>query len=285
MLDLCLAIAHHLLIFALFGVLVAELVLLHAGVDQRAVARIVTIDAFYGALAALIVVVGFSRAVFAAKGWDSTRTTFSSGEDRDVRLDRTALDPANPFLFPLASGGRTERRANWRGAALSLDRDRALHSASHLRRGDGARVWRNRIGSAASGSLQRRAEPIEQEGCAALARAVVEPVEIGALFGDRKPRSSADRLKLDGRKRDRELALVMMHLIRVDEPLIRDYVEIDRLEIGGDAARPAPFEALAPAGTHVHLALHYLIALAAAEPAGFGSLVCQGANTCAGEAS
>jgi putative membrane protein len=70
MLDLCLAVGHHLLIFALFGVLVAELILLHAGVDQRAVERIGGIDAFYGALAGLIVVVGFSRAVFAAKGWD-----------------------------------------------------------------------------------------------------------------------------------------------------------------------------------------------------------------------
>lgn len=37
--------------------------------DAVAVARIVPIDAWYGVLAALILIVGFSRAIFAAKGW------------------------------------------------------------------------------------------------------------------------------------------------------------------------------------------------------------------------
>ena len=69
MLDLSLAIGHHLLIFALFGVLVAELLLVRRGLDGPAAAGIVRIDAWYGALAGLILVVGFSRAVFAAKGW------------------------------------------------------------------------------------------------------------------------------------------------------------------------------------------------------------------------
>jgi putative membrane protein len=69
MLDLVLAIAHHLLILALFGVLTAELVLVRRGMRVEVVARVASIDLYYGVLAALIVVVGFSRAIFAAKGW------------------------------------------------------------------------------------------------------------------------------------------------------------------------------------------------------------------------
>ncbi len=69
MLDLALAIAHHLLVFALFGILFAELISVRPGMDREAVARIAAIDICYGVLAGLIIVVGFSRAIFAAKGW------------------------------------------------------------------------------------------------------------------------------------------------------------------------------------------------------------------------
>ena len=69
MLDLLLAIAHHLLIFLLFGVLFAELVLITMGPEQKAVLLIGRIDLWYGLLAALILVVGFVRAIYAAKGW------------------------------------------------------------------------------------------------------------------------------------------------------------------------------------------------------------------------
>ena len=69
MLDLALAIGHHLLVFALFGVLCAELIAVRRGMEASTVARIAAVDLWYGILAALILVVGFSRAVFAAKGW------------------------------------------------------------------------------------------------------------------------------------------------------------------------------------------------------------------------
>lgn len=69
MLDLALAIGHHILIFALFGVLAAELVTVRRGLTPAAVARIAAVDLWYGILAGLILIVGFSRAVFAAKGW------------------------------------------------------------------------------------------------------------------------------------------------------------------------------------------------------------------------
>jgi putative membrane protein len=70
MLDLVLAIAHHIAIFALFGVLIAELVLIHRAMSPELVQRLGKIDNWYGILAGIIVVVGFSRAIFAAKGWE-----------------------------------------------------------------------------------------------------------------------------------------------------------------------------------------------------------------------
>lgn len=69
MFDLSLAIGHHLLIFALFGVLAAELVLVRPAVDKATIARTARIDLWYGILAGSIVIVGFTRAIFAAKGW------------------------------------------------------------------------------------------------------------------------------------------------------------------------------------------------------------------------
>ena len=68
MLDLWLAIGHHLIIFALFGILAAELVLVARGMSLD-VAKLSRVDSWYGALAGAIVIVGFSRAIFAAKGW------------------------------------------------------------------------------------------------------------------------------------------------------------------------------------------------------------------------
>lgn len=70
MLDLILAILHHLLVFTLVAVLFGELVSVRRGMDVAAVRRVVAMDAWYGALAGLILVVGFARAIFAAKGWD-----------------------------------------------------------------------------------------------------------------------------------------------------------------------------------------------------------------------
>ena len=69
MLDLGFAIAHHLLVFGLFGVLCAELAAVRRGMTPKLVRTVATIDLSYGVLAGLILIVGFARAHFAAKGW------------------------------------------------------------------------------------------------------------------------------------------------------------------------------------------------------------------------
>lgn len=68
LLDLFLAIAHHLLIFILFGILVAELVLAAPGISARALERLTAVDLWYGIVAGVILITGSIRAVYAAKG-------------------------------------------------------------------------------------------------------------------------------------------------------------------------------------------------------------------------
>ena len=68
-LDLVLAILHHFFVFALFGVLLSEFVVVRRAMAAATAARVARIDAWYGVLAGLILIVGFSRAIFAAKGW------------------------------------------------------------------------------------------------------------------------------------------------------------------------------------------------------------------------
>ena len=69
MLDLLLAIGHHLLIFGIFGIICAEFWAVRPGLSGAMVARIAKIDLWYGVLAGAVLVMGFCRAVFAAKGW------------------------------------------------------------------------------------------------------------------------------------------------------------------------------------------------------------------------
>jgi len=67
--DLHFAMAHHVLVFALAGVLAFELGAVRAGMTGRDSLRVARADVWYGILAAAILAVGFSRAIFAAKGW------------------------------------------------------------------------------------------------------------------------------------------------------------------------------------------------------------------------
>lgn len=70
MTDLILAIAHHLAVFTLFGVLLAEIVLLRPGIAGDRVRQIGTIDAIYGAAAGQVLVIGVLRVLFGDKGAD-----------------------------------------------------------------------------------------------------------------------------------------------------------------------------------------------------------------------
>lgn len=67
MLDLTLAILHHILVFGLVAMLMAEWVMVRAAlVDVRRLARL---DAGFGATAGLILLVGAGRVIWGGKGW------------------------------------------------------------------------------------------------------------------------------------------------------------------------------------------------------------------------
>jgi putative membrane protein len=69
MLDLILAVLHHLAILSLILVVGAELALIRMDLSGAALRRIATIDLGYGIAAGVIVVVGVTRVIFGAKGW------------------------------------------------------------------------------------------------------------------------------------------------------------------------------------------------------------------------
>ena len=68
--DLLLAIAHHLLVFSLAGIIGAEFVLVRGDLGAATLKRLAGIDRHYGIIAALIVVVGICRVFFGLKGWE-----------------------------------------------------------------------------------------------------------------------------------------------------------------------------------------------------------------------
>jgi putative membrane protein len=70
MTDLILAIAHHLCVFTLAGLLIAEVALLRPGIAGERIKQIGAVDAAYGAMAGLVIVVGVLRVIFGDKGAD-----------------------------------------------------------------------------------------------------------------------------------------------------------------------------------------------------------------------
>jgi putative membrane protein len=68
--DLGLAALHHLLVFGLVAMLVAEAVLLRGPLTADTIPRIAKLDGGYGACAGLLLVVGLSRVFLGVKGED-----------------------------------------------------------------------------------------------------------------------------------------------------------------------------------------------------------------------
>lgn len=69
MTDYAFAIAHHLLVFALAGIIAFEIATMRPEMTAPDLKRIARVDLWYGIIAGAILIVGFSRAIFAAKGW------------------------------------------------------------------------------------------------------------------------------------------------------------------------------------------------------------------------
>ena len=68
--DLALAAVHHLLVFALVAMLVAESMLLRGPMDGAILQRLAKLDAGYGASAGLLLLAGIGRLALGIKGHD-----------------------------------------------------------------------------------------------------------------------------------------------------------------------------------------------------------------------
>lgn len=68
--DLILACAHHLVVFMLVAILAAEFALLRPGLGGARIAQLARLDAAYGAVATLVIIVGVLRVIFGASGWE-----------------------------------------------------------------------------------------------------------------------------------------------------------------------------------------------------------------------
>jgi putative membrane protein len=69
MFDFSLAVVHHLVMFSMLAIVVAELAMVRRGMDAATLTAVARIDLGYGALAAVALAVGLVRAIYAAKGW------------------------------------------------------------------------------------------------------------------------------------------------------------------------------------------------------------------------
>ena len=70
MLDLILAIAHHLAVFTYVAIFAAEFALLRPGLSGPRVLQLGRLDATYGGVAALVIVIGIIRVIFGSAGWE-----------------------------------------------------------------------------------------------------------------------------------------------------------------------------------------------------------------------
>jgi len=68
--DLILTIAHHLAVFTLVGIFAAEFTLLRPGLAGPRINQLARLDAAYGGVAGLVIVVGILRVIFGASGWE-----------------------------------------------------------------------------------------------------------------------------------------------------------------------------------------------------------------------
>lgn len=75
--DLVLAIAHHLAVFTLVGILAAEFTLIRPDLPNHRIPPLARLDVAYGAIAGLVIVVGILRVLFGTSGWQYYVTNYA----------------------------------------------------------------------------------------------------------------------------------------------------------------------------------------------------------------
>ncbi len=144
MLDLVLAIGHHLLIFGIFGILFAEFLIVRPGLSSVAAAGIARIDLWYGILATAVLVLGFCPAVFAAKGWAyySHNAFFWAKIGAFAAVGLLSVPPTLEFIRWRKSATAPADAGRAVGAPLFAHRIDAVRAAAHICGRDGTRLRR-----------------------------------------------------------------------------------------------------------------------------------------------
>lgn len=75
--DLVLAIAHHLAVFTLVGILAAEFALIRPGLPNHRIQPLAQLDMAYGAIAGVVIAIGVLRIMFGAAGWQYYVTNYA----------------------------------------------------------------------------------------------------------------------------------------------------------------------------------------------------------------
>ncbi|MCA1443468.1 DUF2214 family protein [Ensifer sp. IC4062] len=69
--ELVLASAHHLLVFLLAAIIAMEAVIVRPDMSGGGARLLSRMDAYYGATAALVILIGVARVFFGLKGWEA----------------------------------------------------------------------------------------------------------------------------------------------------------------------------------------------------------------------
>ena len=132
LLDWALASLHHLAVFTLAGILAFEFGVTAQTVDDAAIGRLARVDAWYGIVAGVIVVVGVLRVIFGVKGpaYYMANAFFWTKMGLFVAVGLISIAPTLAFLAwrralradasfrPDAAAMRSVRRALWAEAIL-----------------------------------------------------------------------------------------------------------------------------------------------------------------------
>src|SRR5258708_31322725 len=131
--DLHLAIAHHLLLLLLAGVLAFEIGVVRPNMDREDILRVAGVDIWYGVLAGAIILVGFSRAIFAAKGWAYYSVNlFFWAKTWRLRRGGLVINHAHSGVHSLAKGDVRQSRLLTRSARNPQCQARSLRGSDSL---------------------------------------------------------------------------------------------------------------------------------------------------------
>jgi putative membrane protein len=135
--------------FSLAGILAFEIGVIRLDMKREDLVRVGRVDLWYGIIAGAIVVIGFSRAVFAAKGWAyysinmffwGKMTAFAAvgllSVAPTIRIIRWRRALAGDAAFAPAAADITNGR-------LPVRRGNGLRTHSRVRRRHGTRIRRN----------------------------------------------------------------------------------------------------------------------------------------------